>query len=73
MKIANAGTSMCHENFTYWAMFTNVETGEIVSLSNYISKQGLWEDAKARGATPTQMKEMKKAMQKAPTKKMYIR
>lgn len=73
MKNAYAGTSMCHGNFTYWARFTNVETGKDVSLSGYISKSGLWEDAKGAGATPTQMKVMKEAIKKAPTKKMYVK
>lgn len=73
MKISSAGTSMCKGSFTYWAMFTNTETGKIIHLNKYISKSSLWEDAKASGATPAQMKEMKEAMKKAPSKKMYVR
>ena len=69
--IANAGTSMCHGNFTYWAVFTNEDTGKVIHLSKYISKAGLWEDAKAAGATKSQLKQMKDAMKEAPTKKMY--
>ena len=69
--IISAGTSMCHGNFTYWAMFTNETTGKMVHLNKYISKAGLWEDVKAAGATPAQIKAMKEQMKKAPTKKMY--
>lgn len=68
---ANAGTSMCHGNFTYWASWDDVETGRHNRLSKYISKSGLWEDMKAMGATPAQIKEAKEALKKAPTKSMY--
>lgn len=62
---------MCHGNFTYWASFYNEATGTYTHLSRYISKSGLWEDIKAAGATPAQMRAMKEQMKQAPTKRMY--
>lgn len=70
--MTNAGTSMCHGNFTYWCSFTSEITGRYIHLNKYISKSGLQEDAKAAGATAAQMREMKEAMKKAPTRKMYM-
>lgn len=69
--IISAGTSMCHGNFTYWAMFTSETTGKLIHLNKYISKAGLWEDIKAAGATAAQLKIMKEQMKKALTKKLY--
>lgn len=73
MNNANAGTSMCHGSFTYWANWYDVETGKNHHISGYISKSGLWEDMKGMGATTEQIKEAKAAMKNAPTKKMYTR
>lgn len=70
MNSANAGTSMCHGNFTYWAGWYD-ENGKYHHIRGYISKSGLWQDMKDMGATPAQIKEAKTAMKNAPTKKMY--
>lgn len=69
---ANAGSSMCHGNFTYWASWTD-EAGKYRHIRGYISKAGLWEDMRAGGASAAQVKEAKEAMKKAPAKKDYIR
>lgn len=69
----SAGTRMCHGDFSYWCRFTNEVTGKAVHLSGYLRKGDLWTEARERGANSKQLREMKEAMSKAPTKRMYVR
>lgn len=55
----NARWNGIERKVVYSASFTNVETGKLEILSGYISKAGLYEDMKAAGATPQQIKEAK--------------
>ena len=55
----NARWNGIERKVVYSASFINAETNKRESLSGYISKAGLWEDMKAKGATPEQIKEAK--------------
>lgn len=70
MRIANAGTAMCHDNFSHWCAWRD-ENGVHHHLSGYLRKSDLWEDMRNMGATKEQVKVAKEWMKQAPTKRMY--